>query len=211
MLRLEDLAKLEVNFDPDAPHDPEHGWRIDDYRMRLPSEPPGDPVDGGVFEVAQDLLRNYKVADPRMVRASYDEDAPLEGRDMLLEFRFLGIPVNRSGCRVGQVIDEQRTEDGRPVRVWGWPYRTLEGHIEQGEMSWTVWKWLDTGEVEFRIHSFMRNAENVNPILNLGFKLIGQHERHRYLGEACRRMKRFTEEALRGEEPSAERSDDPLD
>ena len=69
-----------------------------------------------------------------MVRATYDHDAPLEGRDMLLELRFL-VFRTYAGCRVGEVVDEVRTVDGREVQVWGWPYRTLEGHVEQGEMS----------------------------------------------------------------------------
>ena len=201
-MRLEDLAALDINFDPDGPHRPEDGWRIDDYCRPLESEPPGPPVAGGSFEAAQELLRNYQVADPKLVRATYDPDAPLEGRDMLLELRFWFIRL-RAGCRVGDVTDEERREDGRPVRVWGWAYRTLEGHIEQGQMSWEVWKWLDTGEVHFRIHSYSRNAENVNPILNLGFKLVGQRERRRYLTTACERMERLTREALERARPSA--------
>jgi uncharacterized protein (UPF0548 family) len=147
--------------------------------------------------VAQQLLRDYQVADPSMVRAEYDADAPLEGRDMLLELRWHGLLRLKSGCRVGHVSDERRTEDGRPVQVWGWPYMTLEGHIEQGQMDWEVWKWIDTGEVQFRIHSFSRNAGNLNPIFNAGFKLLGQRARRRYLQSACRRMARMTAEAIR--------------
>ena len=190
--RLAALRTLDVNFDPEGPHRPEDGWRIDDYCEPLPSEPPGDPVPGGPFEVAQTLLRDYRVADPKLVRAYYDHDAELEGRDMLLQLRFHGLFGIWSGCRVGKVVDERREEDGRPVRVWGWPYQTLEGHIEQGQMSWEVWKWLDTGEVQFRIHSYSRNAGNANPIINLGFKLFGQRERRRYLTSACRRMAELT-------------------
>ena len=88
--RLAALRGLPVNFDPDAPHPESEGWRIDEYREALPSEPPGPPVDGGPFRIAQTLLCNYRVADRSMVRAYYDEDAPLEGRDMLLELRFGG-------------------------------------------------------------------------------------------------------------------------
>ncbi len=194
-MRLDDLARLDVNFDPDGPHRPEDGWRIDDSCQALPPEPPGDPVPGGSFEAAQHLLRDYRVADPSMVRASYDEDAPLEGRDMLLEIRFLFVRL-RVGCRVGDVTDEVRTENGRPVRVWGWAYRTLEGHVEQGQMSWEVWKWLDTGEVQFRIHSYSRTARDANPIVTLGFKLIGQGQRRRYLSSACRRMAGMTAAAV---------------
>lgn len=195
-MRLEDLATRRINYDPDAPHRESDGWRIDDYCQPLAPEPPGPPLPDGSFAAAQELLRDYQVADPSMVRAEYDHDVPLEGRDMLLELRWHGLVRIKSGCRVGKVVDEERVEDGRPVRVWGWPYMTLEGHIEQGQMNWEVWKWLDTGEVQFRIHSFSRNAEKVNPIINLGFKLIGQRQRRRYLTSACRRMAAMTAAAL---------------
>ncbi len=116
--RLLALRDRRINYDPEAAHDPEHGWRIDDYCEPLPSEPPGDPVDGGPFEVAQKLLRDYKVADPAMVVAHYDHNAELEGRNMLLEVHFYGL-VSYAGCRVGPLTDEEREEDGRPVRIWG--------------------------------------------------------------------------------------------
>jgi uncharacterized protein (UPF0548 family) len=195
--RLAALHTRRVNFDPEAPHRREDGWRRDDYCVPLASEPPGPPVDGGPFRIAQRLLRNYRFADPRIVRAYYDHDAPLEGRDMLLELRFL---VFRTyvGCRVEGVTDEQRTLDGRDVRIWGWPYRTLEGHIEQGQMAWEVWKWLDSGEVQFRIHSYSRFAGARNPFTALGMKLFGRRRRHRYLSTACRRMAELTRDALPG-------------
>jgi uncharacterized protein (UPF0548 family) len=103
---------------------------------------------------------------------------------------------------VGRVIDEERTVDGRPVQIWGWPYQTLEGHIEQGEMSWEVWKWLDSGDVEFRVHSYSRIVGSKNVLTALGVRLFGQRERHRYLTSACRRMRELTIEARRGEHPA---------
>jgi uncharacterized protein (UPF0548 family) len=193
--RLAALRGRPLNYDPDAPQRPEDGWRRDDYCEPLPSEPPGPPVDGGPFRIAQRLLRDYRLADPSIVRAHYDPGAPLEGRDMLLELRFL-VFRTYAGCRVGAVVDETRTVDGRPVRVWGWPYRTLEGHVEQGEMSWEVWKWLDSGEVRFRIQSRSRFAGARNPFTSLGVRLFGQRERHRYLTGAGRRIARLTREAL---------------
>jgi uncharacterized protein (UPF0548 family) len=201
--RLSALRALPVNFDPDAPHPESDGWRIDQYREALPSEPPGPPVDGGPFQIAQTLLRDYRIADPRMVRAYYDEDAPLVGRDMLLELRFLWFRTF-GGCRVGPVTDEQRDVDGRPVQVWGWPYRTLEGHIEQGEMSWEVWKWLDTGDVELRVHAYSRMVRAGNPFTVAGVWLFGQRQRRRYLTSACRRMRELTIQALRGEHAAGE-------
>ncbi|HVL95571.1 MAG TPA: DUF1990 family protein [Solirubrobacteraceae bacterium] len=189
--RLAALRERPVNYDVEAfdPDDP--SWREDDYCQPLGFEPPGPPLPDGTFALACRLLRDYRFADPSIVRAHYDVDAPLEGRDMLLELRFHGIRL-WSGCRVGAVVDEERVSDGRPLHVWGWPYRTLAGHIEQGEMSWEVWKWMDTGEVEFHIHSFSRVARDANPILALGFRVVGQRERRRYLSRACARMLELT-------------------
>jgi uncharacterized protein (UPF0548 family) len=201
--RLAALRGRRVNFDPAAPHPESEGWRVDQYREALPSEAPGPPVVGGPFQIAQTLLRKYRVADPTMVRAYYDEDAPLEGRDMLLELRFLCFRTF-GGCRVGPITDESRDVHGRPVQVWGWPYRTLDGHIEQGEMSWEVWKWLDTGDVEFRIHSYSRMVGSRNPLTVVGVWLFGQRERRRYLTSACRRMRGLTTQALRSEHPAGE-------
>jgi uncharacterized protein (UPF0548 family) len=79
--------------------------------------------------------------------------------------------------------------------VWGWPYRTLEGHIERGEMSWEVWKWLDSGRVQFHVHSYMKAAPR-NPVVDLGFRIFGQWQRRKYLQGACKRMARYTAEAL---------------
>jgi uncharacterized protein (UPF0548 family) len=203
--RLAELHDKKLNYDPLAPHPPERGWRIDDYCEPLPPEAPGPPERGGSFAIAQTLLRDYKVADPHIVRAYYDQDAPLEGRDMLLELRFL-LFRTYAGCRVGEITDEERAVDGRRVRIWGWPYRTLEGHVEQGEMSWEVWKWLDTGEVQFRIHSYARLTGAPNPITRLGLRLIGQRERHRYLSRACARVADLTAEGLRGRHPAGERA-----
>jgi uncharacterized protein (UPF0548 family) len=199
--RLAELHGKPLNYDPAVPHPPERGWRFDDYCEPLPAEAPGPPEDGGSFAVAQTLLRDYRVADSQIVSAYYDEEAPLEGRDMLLELRFLFFRTY-AGCRVGKIIDETRDVDGRPARVWGWPYRTLEGHPEQGEMSWEVWKWLDSGEVEFHVHSYSRLARAANPFPRLGMRLIGQRERHRYLSSACKRMAHLTAEGLRGRHPA---------
>jgi Domain of unknown function (DUF1990) len=99
---------------------------------------------------------------------------------------------------VAEVYDELREEAGRELRVWGWSYRTLEGHLEKGEMHWEVRKWLDTGEVEFRVHAYSRRAEVRNPLVRLGFRLVGRREQLRFLRSTCERMRRLTEEALSG-------------
>lgn len=196
---LEGLRRRRVNFDAD-PRD--SGWTVDDYRQPLPRERPGDPVPGGAWETARRLMCEYEFADPSRVQAVYRSDAPLEGRDMLLELRFLGLRFD-VGVRVAGVHDETRDVDGRRARVWGWSYRTLEGHLEMGEMDYEVWKWLDSGDVEFRIHRFSRPAPVANPMVRLGFRIFGRRQQLRFARRACDRMLRLTEAELGGRREDA--------
>jgi uncharacterized protein (UPF0548 family) len=183
------LHDRPVNFDLEqrAKFSPEEGWRVDHYRQPLPAESPGQPAPGGTWERARELMLRYEFADPRIVRALYTLDSPLEGRDMLLEVRFLGLRF-RFGVRVGGVTDVTCDCEGRDVRVWGWNYRTLQGHLEMGQMDYEVWKWLDNGDVEFRIHVVSRAARIPNPIVRLGFRIFGRREQVRFAKRACERM-----------------------
>jgi uncharacterized protein (UPF0548 family) len=164
-----------------------HGWRIDDYCQPLPGEGPGPPEPGGPWERARRLMTDYEFADPAIVRAVYHPDQPLERRDMLLEVRFWGMRF-RFGVRVGGVIDTTRTIDGRQVQVWGWNYATVQGHLETGQMDFEVWKWLDSGEVQFRIHVVSRASRIRNPIVRLGLRLFARREQVRFARRACDRM-----------------------
>ena len=190
---LDDLHERGLNFDlgPRDGFTSENGWKVDDYCQPLPSEDPGPPAPGGSWEVAQRLLRDYEFADPSIVRAVYHPDRPLEERDMLLEARFYGLRF-RFGVRVGGVLDEVREVDGRQVRVWGWNYRTLQGHLEMGQMDYEVWKWLDTGEVQFHTCRFSRHASVGNPLVRLGLFLFGRRQQVRFARRACERMARLT-------------------
>jgi uncharacterized protein (UPF0548 family) len=132
-------------------------------------------------------MRDYEFADPAIVRAVYHPDRPLEGRDMLLEARFWGMRF-RFGVRVDGVIDETRAVRGRDVHVWGWTYSTLQGHLEMGQMDYEVWKWRDSGAVEFRIHVVSRRSRIGNPIIRLGFWLFGRRQQVRFAKRACERM-----------------------
>jgi uncharacterized protein (UPF0548 family) len=184
-----DLAELESG-------QPGGGWKVTDLCQALPAERPGDPERGGSFEIAQALMRSYEFADPKIVRAYYDPRHPLKGRDMLLELKALRLVHVFAGVRVGDVYEHTRRFRDREVRVWGWNYRTLKGHIEMGQMDWEVWKWLDTGEVEFRMHSVSRDARITNPVLWVGYRLLRGYERGAFLDGTKRRMREFVEVAL---------------
>lgn len=199
--RLAALADRPVNYDAaalDLAHPPP-GWNVDRRCQALPPEPPGRPQREGSWEIARRLIRGYEFADPSLVRAHYDPDRPLQGREMLLELRALGLFSVFVGVRVVDVYDEVRRADRRRARVFGWAYRTLEGHVEQGQMDWQVWKWLDTGEVQFRVHAVSRTAAIANPFIRVGFRVLKGHERTVFLDSTQRRMRALTELALRGE------------
>ena len=199
--RLAALPDKPLNFDPAAL---EHassgtGWTITDLCQALPSEPPGAPIEDGSWQIARRLMGGYEFADPSIVRAYYDPGGPLDGRNMLLKLKALGIAHLYVGVRVGDVYEAVRELERDRVCVWGWNYRTLEGHVEMGQMDWEVWKWLDDGRVEFRVHAVARVAPIRNPIVRLGFYLLREHERQAFLDSTKRRMLTFTTLALSGE------------
>jgi uncharacterized protein (UPF0548 family) len=197
--QLEALSQKSFNYDAralDLRH-PGPEWHVDDRWQPLPSEPPGEPLADGSWAVARRLIQGYDVADPAIVRAFYEQDEPYPGRDMLLELRALGFIRVRVGVRISDVYDESRVLGGREGRVYGWAYRTLEGHVESGQMHWEVWKWTQTGDVGFRVHSVSRPASGTNPVIRIGFWLLRGHERALFLRRADRRMVELTQRGLR--------------
>jgi uncharacterized protein (UPF0548 family) len=192
------------NFDPDRLDEEARGggWNVDDHRVALPSEAAGPPVPGGSFEIARRLMTDYEFADPRLVRGFYDPDAPLDGREMLLSIRFHGMRF-QVGVRVMGVVDEDVEIDGRPSRLFGWGYGTLEGHLERGRMDYLLRKRLDTGEVDFLIHVVSRRARIRNPIVRWGFRIFARRKQLRFARTCCARMASLTAAALR-DGPAAE-------
>jgi uncharacterized protein (UPF0548 family) len=198
--RLAELARKPLNFDLAWLEDasPSSGWTITELCQSLPAEPPGMPVEEGSWQIARRLMSGYEFADPSIVRAYYDPAVPLAQRDMLLKLQAFGVAYIFVGVRVGEVFERTREIGGRRARIWGWNYRTLDGHPEMGQMDWEVWKWLDDGRVEFRVHAVSRAAPIPNPIVRLGFHLLRGRERQTFLDSTKQRMRTFTELALAG-------------
>lgn len=197
-----DLRARAVNFDPigfdRAARDP--AWRADRLVTELAAERPGPPRPGGVFEVAREVLHRYEVADPALVRAVYDAAAPLEGRDMLLVGRFYGLRFPM-GVRVGGVVDGPDELEGTPVHRFAWHYRTLEGHLERGQMDYEVVKYLDDGRVVFATAAYSQRGPIHNPIVLAGFALFGRWTQLRFYARAAQRMRALTtQRARRGEQ-----------
>lgn len=195
--RLQAFERAPLNFDPATIAARTLPWKYDERVEALHSERPGDPEGGGTWEIARRLMRGYEFADPSLVRAVYDPEHALEGRTMLLQINFHGVRFH-AGCRVAEVYDRSVEEDGRPVRLWGWSYRTLAGHFERGEMHWQVLKYPDTGEVAFRLKAWHLTAERLNPVIRLGITVFGRREQLRFYASTCQRMRTLTDAVASG-------------
>ncbi len=200
--RLEAFREAKVNFDPSRAHEytAESGWRIDDYETDLPTEAPGPPVPGGPWERARTVVQDYLFPPPDLVTGIFAPDGPLDGRRMLIQARFLGFTF-WFGVEIGGIVDEERAlPDGNGhERVWGYHYRTLEGHFEKGEITFTVHKYLTTGRVVFRVHAYSQPDRIRNPFYRLGFKLFGRTLQRRFAEQSLARMRTLvaTEPALK--------------
>lgn len=194
---LDQLEHKDFNFDVGRQHEftRANGWDVDDYCQELPPETPGPPLEAGSWEACRRLMATYEFADPSILRAAYRPDTPLEGRNLLAEGRFYGLRF-LLGLRIGGVVDTTSKIDDREVRRWGWNYRTLQGHLEMGQMDYEVWKWQDSGQVEFRIHAFSKPADIPNPIVRLGFALFGRVMQRRFARRALQRMDRLVRSEL---------------
>lgn len=183
---LDLLARRGVNYDPAGQPEPDGGWHVDTLHRVVAREPPGPPQPGGAWESACLLVARYEFAAPRIVSAVFRGDDELVGRDMVLQGRFYGLRF-LLGVRITTVTDE--TRDGR--RVWGWCYRTLDGHLEQGEMCYEVCKDLDSGDIEFVVRGYSRRGPIANPLVRLGFRLFGRWMQRRFYRACLSRMDRW--------------------
>lgn len=199
---LDELASLQINYDPARA--PEHGtemveghWHVDSGATVIGHEGPGPPEQDGAWETARRLVSEYEFADARILRGIYRRDSELLGRDMLLEARFFGLRFYL-GVRVTGILDEERDTGEGLERVWGWWYQTLEGHLEQGRLSYEVIKNLSTGLVTFRVAGYSRRAPIRNPIILSGFLIFGRWTQQRFYRNIQARMAELVRTAQRG-------------
>ena len=201
--RLDAYTNAEVNYDfsRQSEYTSATGWRIDDYAADLPAEAPGPPAAAGSFAAAQDVLRRYAFPPPDLITGIFQPDGPLEKRIMLLRAHFLVFNFY-FGVRVSEVTDEQaRPTPGGSERVWGYGYRTLQGHFERGQIDFTIHKNLTSGAVQFRIHAVSQPGQIRNPFYWVGFKLFGRALQRKFARESLRRMKEMVAAALAAPAP----------
>jgi hypothetical protein len=93
------------------------------------------------------------------------------------------------------LIDETRDTE----RAWGWSYQTLQGHLEQGRLSYEVIKDLATGRVVFRGSATRGWRRFRVPSCAWGSACSAARTQQRFYLAIQRRMRRLVEVALRGE------------
>ena len=128
----------------------------------------------------------------------YRKGDDLLGRDMLMEGRFYGLRFY-FGVRITGVFDEKRDTSHGPERVWGWCYETLQGHLEQGRISFEVIKNRATGQVGFRVTGYSRRSHIRSPLVRWASGVFGRWTQQRYYRAVQRRLYELVQAAQRGE------------
>lgn len=194
MRQLQTLERLDINYSLDnrSEFTKANGWNIDSYEADLPPEPPGPPIDGGSFAICKAILHDYSFVDPKLIKGYFNPDTPLVDRVMLLKVRVFLIFSFEFGVRVSQVIDESR--DG--CSTWGYAYRTLQGHFEQGEITFKVEKDERTGRTMFRINAYSKLGRIRNIIYRIGAALFGRKLQIRFADYALKKVQEMVAQRL---------------
>ena len=190
---IEKWRDTALNFDINKTEQftEENGWHVDKYIIGLPDEKPGDPEPNGSFAAAKDIMTNYEFPDPSLISGIFVPDVPLSDRVMVLRAHFLFFTF-LFGVHIANVVDEVRqTDDNGPIHVWGYSYQTLKGHFEMGQITFEVWKYIDTGRVEFHIHAFSKPDHIPNPFYRIGFSLFGRGLQIRFGRTSTLRMQQL--------------------
>jgi len=65
-----------------------------------------------------------------------------------------------------------------------------------GEITFEVWKYHETGEVRFQVHSYSKRATIRNPFYRLGFAIFGRSLQRRFARTAIERMQQLVLERI---------------
>jgi uncharacterized protein (UPF0548 family) len=131
---------------------PRPGDARDCFGREVAVEPPGPPVAGGAFERALTAILRYDVFPPELVQGVLRR-TPVEPGDTV-GIRYRGFPAVDLFF-AARVIDRF---EGERDRMWrgGFTYRTLVGHPELGEETFSAWKEPASGRVGVELRSWSR-------------------------------------------------------
>lgn len=183
---LDGLTRCSVNFrTPFEEMTRKNGWTVERCQSRL-----GNVArNPAAFRRVKQALIAYNFSDPRIAVAYFDPDAPLRGRQMLLEFRAFGFRF-LNGVRIQEVWDEA----GERQVSFGYRYDTLEGHVERGSQCFLLTQDLLTGEIRLHIEDRWQHGDFPNWWSKIGFTLVGGAFRRLWRSQIPKRLRRAAEQ-----------------
>ena len=193
--QLAELQERGFNYEVESYSPDDSSWRHDSYVTTVGKESPGPPEDGGLFMTAKKIVSEYRFPDPRRVSGQFDPEADLDGRNMILNAKFMGIRV-QFAVRVVDVIDREIRRDDDNCREWGYAYRTLDGHWEVGQMTFLLRKNCDSGEVLFLINAYSQTGHIPNPLYRVGFWLMGRKVQTNFAKRCLARLVKLTHDEM---------------
>lgn len=126
----------------------------DSYERVIGTESPGPPQPDGLHRRAATAILGYDIFPPSVGRGAIARSPVEVGDTVGLRYRLgLGLELFFAS-RVVARFDEQRG----PTWHTGFTYRTLTGHPELGEETFSVEKNLGTGEVQVALRSWSRHG-----------------------------------------------------
>ena len=144
------LARWEARpFWPAAGRGPDDRCRRDRFRREVGREPPGAPVADGPFRRAAEAILRYQVFPPSLIRPVLRRSPVEVGDTVGILYRPLRLFF------AARVVDRFDRADGSVAHA-GFTYRTLVGHPELGEETFSVDKDLATGVVSVELASWSR-------------------------------------------------------
>ena len=139
-------------FPPAVERGPGASDRQDVYERVVATEPPGPPIENGPHRRAAAAILGYDIFPASIGRGVIVRNPVEVGDTVGLRYR-LGLGVEMFfASRVIARFDEQRGD------TWhtGFTYRTLAGHPELGEETFSAEKNLTTGDVMVALRSWSR-------------------------------------------------------
>lgn len=148
-----DLARWEARpFWPAIAGGPAPGDARDRLRRDVGVEAPGQPVAGGPFERVAAAILRYEVFPPALVEGVLRR-SPVEPGDTV-GIRYKGFRIAHLFFAARVVDRFRRVADGLVSE--GFTYRTLVGHPELGEETFSAHKDLVSGKVSVELRSWSR-------------------------------------------------------
>ncbi len=149
------LADWEAQpFSPRVELGPRAGDRRDAHEREVGNETPGPPEADGPFRRAERAILGFRVYPPRLVTPVVRRD-PVQAGDTVGICYHVAWGVDLfCAARVVTVFDEAAGQTWRA----GFTYRTLLGHPEFGEESFSVEKDAATGLVSVALRCWSRPA-----------------------------------------------------